>query len=124
MRHRASMRHLLCMRTPVRFGVADGAIDATSAAVGKVSEKQTVPGQNPTRFGPKVDKRAGVWNVRFVPIAEFCRSSCDVCFVPEADIGWRLLNIRFVPQAPSAEYTANWSPQTSKLLNTNLCWRQ
>jgi hypothetical protein len=43
-----SMRHLLCMRTPVRFGVADGdgaietsaadgdgAIEVTSAAVGK-----------------------------------------------------------------------------------------
>ena len=35
--HRACMRHLLCMRTPVRFGVTDGAIDVTSAAVGKVS---------------------------------------------------------------------------------------
>ncbi len=30
--------HLLCMRTPVRFGVTDGAIDVTSAAVGKVSD--------------------------------------------------------------------------------------
>jgi len=26
------------MRTPVRFGVTDGAIDVTSAAVGKVSD--------------------------------------------------------------------------------------
>ena len=35
-----SMWHLLCMRTPVRFGVADGdgAIEVTSAAVGKVSD--------------------------------------------------------------------------------------
>jgi hypothetical protein len=32
------MRHLMCMRTPVRFGVTDGAIDVTSAAVGKVSD--------------------------------------------------------------------------------------
>jgi hypothetical protein len=31
------MRHLLCMRMPVRFGVTDGAIDVTSAAAGKVS---------------------------------------------------------------------------------------
>jgi hypothetical protein len=31
------MRHLLCMRTLVRVGVADGAIDVTSEAVGKVS---------------------------------------------------------------------------------------
>jgi hypothetical protein len=38
MRHRAYMRHLRCMRTPVRFGVTDGAIDVTSAAVGKVSD--------------------------------------------------------------------------------------
>jgi len=38
MRHRASMRHLLCMRTLVRVGVADGATDVTSAAVGKVSD--------------------------------------------------------------------------------------
>jgi hypothetical protein len=38
MRHRACMRHLMCMRTPVRFGVTDGAIDVTSAAVGKVSD--------------------------------------------------------------------------------------
>jgi hypothetical protein len=38
MRHRACMRHLQCMRTPVRFGVTDGAIDVTSAAVGKVSD--------------------------------------------------------------------------------------
>jgi hypothetical protein len=29
---------LLCMRTLVRVGVADGAIDVTSAAVGKVSD--------------------------------------------------------------------------------------
>ena len=35
MRHRACMRHLLCMLTPVRVGVTDGAIDATSEAVGK-----------------------------------------------------------------------------------------
>jgi hypothetical protein len=35
MRHRASM-HLLCMRTPGRFGVTDGAIDVTSVAAGKV----------------------------------------------------------------------------------------
>jgi hypothetical protein len=35
--HRACMRHLLCMRMPVRFGVTDGAIDVTSAAAGKVS---------------------------------------------------------------------------------------
>jgi hypothetical protein len=42
-----SMRHLQCMRTPVRFGVADGdgavadgdgAIEVTSAAVGKVPD--------------------------------------------------------------------------------------
>jgi hypothetical protein len=32
------MRHLMCMRTPVRFGVTDGAIDVTSAVVGKVSD--------------------------------------------------------------------------------------
>ena len=38
MRHRACMRHLLCMRTPVRSGVTDGAIEVTSAAVGKVSD--------------------------------------------------------------------------------------
>jgi len=38
MRHRACMRHLVYMRTAVRFGVADGAIDVTSTAVGKVSE--------------------------------------------------------------------------------------
>jgi hypothetical protein len=37
-RHRAFMRHLLCMRTPVRFGVTDGAIDVTSVAVGKASD--------------------------------------------------------------------------------------
>ena len=35
MRPRACMRHLLCMRTPVRFGVTDGDIDITSAAVGE-----------------------------------------------------------------------------------------
>ena len=34
MRHPECMRHRLCMRTPVRFGAADGAIDVTSAAVG------------------------------------------------------------------------------------------
>ena len=38
MRHRACMQRLLCMRTPARLGVADGAIDVTSAAVGKVSD--------------------------------------------------------------------------------------
>jgi hypothetical protein len=38
MPHRACMRHLQRMRTPVRLGVMDGAIDATSAAVGKVSD--------------------------------------------------------------------------------------
>jgi hypothetical protein len=32
------MRHLVYMRTPVRVGVADGAIDVTSTVVGKVSE--------------------------------------------------------------------------------------
>jgi hypothetical protein len=32
------MRHLVYMRTPVRVGVADGAIDVTSMVVGKVSE--------------------------------------------------------------------------------------
>ena len=37
MRYRAHMRHLPCMRALVRVGVADGAIDVTSAAVGKVS---------------------------------------------------------------------------------------
>jgi hypothetical protein len=40
MRHRACMRHLLCMRTPVRLGVTDGAIDVTSAAVGKSGENR------------------------------------------------------------------------------------
>jgi hypothetical protein len=34
MRHRQCTRHLLCMRTPVRFGVKDGANEVTSAAVG------------------------------------------------------------------------------------------
>ncbi len=38
MRHRECMRHLVYMRTPVRVGVADGAIDVTSTVVGKVSE--------------------------------------------------------------------------------------
>jgi hypothetical protein len=32
------MRHLVYMRTRVRVGVADGAIDVTSTVVGKVSE--------------------------------------------------------------------------------------
>jgi hypothetical protein len=36
MRHRACMGHLLCMRMPVRLGVVDGAMDVTSAAVGKI----------------------------------------------------------------------------------------
>ena len=35
MRHRACMRALPCMLTPVRVGVTDGAIGATSEAVGK-----------------------------------------------------------------------------------------
>jgi hypothetical protein len=38
MPHRACMQHLLCTRMPVRSGVTDGAIDATSAAVGKISD--------------------------------------------------------------------------------------
>ena len=38
MPHRACMRHLVYMRTVVRFGVAHGAIDIISTAVGKVSE--------------------------------------------------------------------------------------
>ena len=35
MRHRECMRDLRCMRTPVRCGVMDGAIDVTSTAGGK-----------------------------------------------------------------------------------------
>jgi hypothetical protein len=35
MRHRECTQHRLCMHTPVRFGAADGAIDVTSAAIGK-----------------------------------------------------------------------------------------
>ena len=38
MRHRECMRHLVYMRTAVRVGVADGAIDVTSTVVGEVSE--------------------------------------------------------------------------------------
>ena len=38
MRHRACIRHPECMRTPVRVGVADGAIGVTSTVVGKVAE--------------------------------------------------------------------------------------
>ena len=34
-RHRECMRHLVYMRTRVRVGVADGAIDVTSTVVGK-----------------------------------------------------------------------------------------
>ena len=34
------MRHLPYMHTPVRLGVTDGAIDVTSAAVGKVSDRR------------------------------------------------------------------------------------
>ena len=40
MRHRACMRHLPYMHTPVRLGVRDGAIDVTPAAVGKVSDSR------------------------------------------------------------------------------------
>src|SRR5258705_9770580 len=55
MRHRACMQHLLCMRTPVRFGVADGAIDVTSAAVGKVSD------QGPTLRKPCSAEALTIW---------------------------------------------------------------
>ena len=37
MRHREYMPNLLYMRTKVRLGVADGAIDVTSSVIGKVS---------------------------------------------------------------------------------------
>ena len=50
---RACMRHLLCMRTPVRFGVADGAIDVTSAAVGKVSDKRVALSLSMSALGQK-----------------------------------------------------------------------
>jgi hypothetical protein len=36
MPHRLCMRHLVYMRTQVRAGVADGDIDVTSTAAGKV----------------------------------------------------------------------------------------
>jgi hypothetical protein len=38
MRHSVCMQHLVYMRTRVRVGVADGAIDVTSTVAGKVSE--------------------------------------------------------------------------------------
>jgi hypothetical protein len=40
---------LMCMRTPVRFGVTDGAIDVTSAAVGKVADIRGVGEATPLR---------------------------------------------------------------------------
>src|SRR5262245_31684010 len=48
MPRRASMRHRLCMRTPVRPGAMDGAIDITSAAVGRMSEGAAEPGSEAT----------------------------------------------------------------------------
>ena len=58
MRHRGCMRHLLSMRTPVRLGVTDGAIDVTSAAVGKVSDSRrgySVRGASLSALAPKED---------------------------------------------------------------------
>ena len=52
------MRHLLSMRTPVRLGVTDGAIDVTSAAVGKVSDSRrgySVRGASLSALAPKED---------------------------------------------------------------------
>ena len=56
MRHRGCMRSF--MRTPVRLGVTDGAIDVTSAAVGKVSDSRrgySVRGASLSALAPKED---------------------------------------------------------------------
>jgi hypothetical protein len=81
------MRHLMCMRTPVRFGVRDGAIDVTSAAVGKVSDcPLRVIADIPTfqamsALPPKTDISGGDQNVCFVPEADmrFARVAADIC---------------------------------------------
>ena len=70
MRHRACMRHLLCMRTPVRVGVADGAIDVTSAAVGKVSDsrrgysRRSYAAEAMSALTPKADMCSALAHVR------------------------------------------------------------
>ena len=75
MRHRQCMRprmqHRLCMRTPVRVGGADGAIDVTSAAVGKVSDltiprpfadNKSLARSNKTALGRSCTNGAGEWD--------------------------------------------------------------
>jgi hypothetical protein len=89
------MRHLMLTRTPVRFGVTDGAIDVTFTAVGKVSDTWGVGVATPyaalracaiseeadmafsnfdVRFTPKIGHDLSHGNVRFVPIADIASS--------------------------------------------------
>ena len=81
-RQRLCTRHLVCMRTPGRFGIADGAIQVTSAAGGKVSDMYI--GEASVAV-PAVLHRIGVMSA-LPPKADMCGATRDVCFGPIADI--------------------------------------